>query len=129
MTRVLYKTMIKIKDIYERLQKNPKEYTELRFLVARRVFIVITTVYFTSLLFTIGGFYIGNIITIPVLSTINFHLYSILVIAVVWFAFSIAEYFTAIYFPTKTWFPYVIGAVFSVFAALALYVHLSPLFS
>lgn len=107
--------MIKIKDIYERLRKDPKEYNELRFLVARRVFIIVVTAYFISLLFTIGGFYIGDIITIPVLSTITYHLYSLLVIAMVWFGFSIAEYLAAVYLPTKPWTAYVAGSVFLLF--------------
>lgn len=120
--------MIKIKDIYDRLGKDQKEYTELRFLIARRVFMVVTVLYFVSLLFTIGGFYIGSMITVPVLSTINFHLYSILVVAVVWFGFSVGEYFTTIYFPTKSWIAYAIGFLFLVFGGLALFVHLSSLF-
>ncbi len=128
MLLVLYKTMAKIKDIYDRLKKDQKEYTELRFLIARRVFMVIVSMYFISLLFTIWGFYIGDIINLSLLSTISFHLYSILVIAVVWFGFSIAEYFVAVYLPGKDIITYLSGFVFLIFGALALYVHLIPLF-
>lgn len=111
----LYKTMAKIKDIYERLHKDTKEYTELRFLIARRIFIIVTTAYFISLLFTIGGFYIKDLITVPVWSTITYHLYSLLMIAFVWFGFSIGEYFSAIYLPDKRWVAYIIGIIFFLF--------------
>ena len=45
--------MSKIKDIYERIHKNPSEYTDMRFLVAKRVFITIAAMYFASFLFTV----------------------------------------------------------------------------
>ena len=127
MTHVLYKTMIKIKDIHERVHKNPQEYNELRFLIARRIFIIIVAAYFTSLLFTIWGFYGWTIISIQTLSLITFHLYSLLIIVTVWFAFSVGEYFAAIYMPGKGWFAYIILAFFAVFWGAGLYVHLSSI--
>jgi hypothetical protein len=120
--------MIKIKDIHERLHKNPKEYTELRFLLARRVFVIIVAAYFTSLLFTVWGFYWWSILTIPVLSTFTYHLYSLVIIVSVWFAFSVGEYFAAIYLWGKWWFAYIVLVIFLAFGWLALYTHLSPLF-
>ena len=44
---------MKIKDISERLHKDPNEYNGIAFLVARRVFIIITALYFTSFLATV----------------------------------------------------------------------------
>ncbi len=123
----LYKNMEKIKDIYERLHKNPSEYTDMRFLVARRVFITIVTLYFTSLLFTIGGYYFLWF-DLKILSMITFHLYSLLVIATVWFGFSISEFFIAIYYPKHNWVPYLVLCLFFIFGSLALLEHLSPLF-
>ncbi len=48
--------MGKIKDIHERLIKNPAEFTEIRLLVAKRTLAFFIAFYFVSLLFTIGGF-------------------------------------------------------------------------
>lgn len=122
----LYKNMSKIKDIYERIHKNPSEYTDMRFIVARRVFITITAMYFTSFLFTVWGYYFSWL-DLKTLSMITFHLYSFLVISVVWFGFSISEYFITIYYPKHNWVPYLVLCVLFLFWLLALFVHLSSL--
>ena len=118
--------MQKIKEIYDRIHKNPSEYTNMRFLTAQRVFITIVAMYFISFLFTIGGYYFPWL-DIKTLSMITFHLYSFLVIATVWFGFSIAEYFTVIYFPKHNWVPYFVFCLLFLFGLLALFVHLSSL--
>ncbi|MBP9780287.1 hypothetical protein KBD33_06775 [Candidatus Gracilibacteria bacterium] len=118
--------MQKIKEIYDRIHKNPSEYTNIRFLTAQRVFITIVALYFTSFLFTIGGYYFSWFDT-KSLSMLTFHLYSIMVISTVWFGFSIAEYFTVIYLPKHNWIPYFALCLLFVFGLLALYVHLQSL--
>ena len=42
--------MPKIKDIHARLTKNPGEYSGFSFLVAERVFLIVTTLYFLTFL-------------------------------------------------------------------------------
>lgn len=125
---VLYKNMPKIKEIHDRLIKNPSEYTNIRFLVAKRVFITIATLYFLSFLFTVWGYYFW-FITIDTLSLITYHLYSLLIIGFVWFWFSIAEYVVALYAPHHNWVPYFVLCILFIFGSLAFYVHLSPIFS
>lgn len=46
--------MPKIKDIYDRLIKDPKEYSGFLFLVSQRLFVTIVTLYFLVFLSTIG---------------------------------------------------------------------------
>jgi hypothetical protein len=45
--------MPKIKDISDRLVKDPGEYSALSFLVAERAFLMVTTLYFFSVLGTV----------------------------------------------------------------------------
>ena len=106
--------MPKIKDIHERIHKNPSEYTNMRYLVAQRVFITVATLYFLSFLFTVGGYYFPWL-SIETLSMITFHVYSFLIIAFVWFGFSIAEYFIALYAPEHNWVPYFIFCILFLF--------------
>lgn len=119
---------MKIKDITERLHKDASEYNGISFLVARRVFILIVALYFTSFLFTIGGFYLP-FLSLESISMIHFHLFSLLVIAVVWFGYSFAEYMSYIYAPEKRWIPPGVLTLLGIFGLLVLFVHLSPLFS
>lgn len=122
----LYKNMPKIKEIHDRIKKNPSEYTDIRFLVAQRIFITVAALYFLSFLFTVGGYYFPWF-KLEALSMMTFHLYSFLVIATVWFGFSIAEYFTTIYYPHHNWIPYCVLCVLFLFGGAALFVHLSVL--
>ncbi len=46
--------MSKIKEISDRLLKNPNEYTEIRLLIAKRTLGFFMAFYFLSFLFTIG---------------------------------------------------------------------------
>lgn len=45
--------MSKIKEIRERLTKNPEAYTTLRFTLAKHIFTLVTAAYFVVYLFTI----------------------------------------------------------------------------
>jgi hypothetical protein len=51
--------MPKIKEISDRLHKTPTEYSEIRFLIAKRTLAFFLMLYFMSFLFTIGGFRLG----------------------------------------------------------------------
>ncbi len=106
--------MPKIKDIHERIHKNPAEYNDIRFLVARRMFITVVTLYFLSFLFTIGGYYLPWM-SIETMSMLTFHLYSLLIVATVWFGFSIAEYMVVLYAPLHNWIPYAVLSVLFLF--------------
>lgn len=99
--------MSKIKDIHERLIKNPKEYNELSFLVAKRVLAFTIAFYFTSFLFTVGGFSFGPF-SLSILAHITFHAYSLLVVVVAWFLYSLAEYTIAVYVPEKQMLKYIV---------------------
>lgn len=46
--------MVKIKDIHERLIKNPGEYLEIKLVVAKRTLAFFLLAYYMTLLFTIG---------------------------------------------------------------------------
>ena len=46
--------MVKIKDISERLIKNPAEYLEIRLIIAKRTLVIFLFLYYTVFLFTIG---------------------------------------------------------------------------
>lgn len=46
--------MPKIKDIRERIQKNPTEYLEMKLIVAKRALALFFLLYYGALLFTIG---------------------------------------------------------------------------
>lgn len=94
--------MSKIKDIHDRLIKDPKEYSGFLFLVSQRIFIMTVTLYFLTFLGTIGGFY-TSWISLSGMSMLAFHLYSLVIIAFVWYGFSWAEYLTYIYVPQKRW--------------------------
>lgn len=107
MMDVLYKFMPKIKDIHDRLRKDEKEYSSVSFLIARRVFIIVVSMYFTSLLFTVGGFY-TPLVSLEALSMITFHVYSLLVIATMWFGYSFIEYAVYLYAPSKKIITYVL---------------------
>ncbi len=98
--------MSKIKDILEKMKASPREYHDLSLLVAKRVWLMIATLYYLSILFTVGGFYYGPI-TLVYLSMATFHLYSMLVIATAWFGYSLWEYAVALYIPTKPVFKWV----------------------
>lgn len=76
--------MSKIKDIQDRLIKNPGEYSEITFLVAERVFLMVIALYFLAFLGTIGGFYLSWL-SLSMLSMLSYHLYSLLIITSVWF--------------------------------------------
>ena len=115
--------MSKIKDILEKIRSNGNEYHILRLLVAKRVWLIIATLYYLSYLFTVGGYYF-SFLSIENFSMITFHLFSVLVIATAWFFYSLCEYGVAIYAPNKKWlsvFPIILGILFT---SIALLVHL-----
>lgn len=115
--------MAKIKDIVVKMKTNGTEYQELSFLVSKRVWLAIATLYYVSYLFTVGGFYFGPV-SLDYFSMITFHLYSVLVIATAWFFYSICEYSIAMYVPGKKWllvFPIIIGIAIT---SIALLTHL-----
>lgn len=94
--------MVKIKDIQERLVKNPGEYLEIKLTIAKRTLAFFLFLYYSAFLFTIGGFSFF-IISLDVLAALTFHLYSVLVIVMAWFIFSLIEYIQNIYMPEKSW--------------------------
>ena len=101
--------MLKIKDIRERLIKNPSEYLEIQLLVAKRTLAFSLLLYYVALLFTIGGFsfsFLGIFVSLQFLSALTFHLYSVLAIVIAWFIFSLVEYIQNIYYPNKIWMKY-----------------------
>ena len=102
--------MPKIKDIHERLTKNPAEYNELSLLVAKRVLAFVIAFYFTSFLFTVGGFSFGPF-SLSILAQITFHAYSMLILVVAWFLYSLTEYSIAIYAPEKQMLKYIVLVV------------------
>lgn len=75
---------MEIKEVFTRIKKTPSEYTDIRFAVAKRSFAFVASLYFLAYLFTVGGFYFGPF-TLSDLSTATYHLYSLLVIATMWF--------------------------------------------
>jgi hypothetical protein len=115
--------MSKIKEIRDRFAKDPKEYSILKFLIARRMFTFVVALYFMTVLFTIGGFYLPGL-SIVTLSAAAYHLYSLVVIATIWFGFSWAEYIVAIYIPTQVWIKYAVLIFLTVFGGAGLYIHL-----
>lgn len=94
--------MSKIKDILEKIRANGNEYHELHLLITKRVWLIIVTLYYTSYLFTVGGYYF-SFMTIDNLAMITFHLFSVLVIATAWFFYSLCEYAVNIYMPNRKW--------------------------
>jgi hypothetical protein len=108
--------MPKIKDISDRLVKDPGEYSALSFLVAERSFLIVTSLYFFTLLATVGGFYLSWISTATI-SMISYHLYSLMLIMMVWFGFAWSEHVVYIHAPGKRWISF---AVLSVLAVMAL---------
>jgi hypothetical protein len=105
--------MPKIKDISDRLVKDPGEYSALSFLVAERTFLIVTSLYFFTLLATVGGFYLPWIST-ETISMMSYHLYSLMLIAMVWFAFAWTEHVVYIHAPGKRWISFVILVILSV---------------
>lgn len=98
--------MSKIKDILEKMRSTPREYHDLSLLIAKRVWLLVASLYYLSLLFTVGGFYYGPI-TLDHLSMSTFHLYSILVVATAWFGYSLCEYAVVIYTPSRRWLKWI----------------------
>lgn len=109
--------MSKIKEIQDRLLKNPEEYSSIRFLVSKQIFVINAALYFLVYLFTVGGFYFGPF-TIDSLAIICYHLYSLVVISVAFFGYSLVEYFT-----DNKIVKIVSGVIFALFVSIALAVH------
>jgi hypothetical protein len=107
--------MPKIKDISARLAKDPGEYSALSFLVAERAMLIVTSLYFTTLLTTVGGFYLSWIST-QAISMISYHLYSLMLITMVWFGFAWSEHTVYIHAPGKRWISFAVLTVLSIFA-------------
>lgn len=49
--------MSKIKDIIEKMKTSGHEYHDLHLLIAKRVWLIIASLYYLSYLFTVGGYY------------------------------------------------------------------------
>ena len=94
--------MSKIKDIIEKMQATGNEYNDLHLLIAKRVWLIVASLYYLSYLFTVGGYYFGPI-TLDHLSMITFHLFSVLIIATTWFFYTVCEYGIIVYIPRRKW--------------------------
>ena len=115
--------MVKIKDIRERLMKNPEEYLEIKLTIAKRTLAFFFFLYYTAFLFTVWGFSFF-FVTIEMIAALTFHFYSILVIVMAWFLFSLIEYIQYIYFPTRWWIM-IIGLFIAIlFGIIGLWAHL-----
>jgi hypothetical protein len=115
--------MSKIKNIIEKMQASGTQYSELSLLVAKRVWLIIASLYYLAFLFTVGGFYFGPV-TLDQLSMATFHLYSILVVISAWFFYSLCEYGITIYLPTRRWILIIAMILSLAFAVVALLAHL-----
>lgn len=93
--------MSKIKDILEKMKASPRDYHDLSLLVAKRVWLMVVSLYYLAFLFTVGGYYYGPL-SLDVLSQTTYHLYSVLVIATAWFGYALCEYAIAVYIPTQS---------------------------
>ena len=62
------------------------------------------------------------------LAALTFHLYSILIIVIAWFLFSLIEYIQNIYFPTYPWISIVGLAIALLFGLMGLSAHLMHFF-
>lgn len=104
----------------------------LTLLVAKRVWLIIASLYYFSFLFTVGGYYFNvsipglyqGTVTIEDLSMITFHLYSLLVISTAWVFYSICEYIIEVYIPKYKWLIIIPVVIASSFALMALMAHL-----
>ena len=112
--------MTKIKDIRDRLFKDPNEYTEIRLLIAKRTLAFFIALYYTSLLFTIGG-YSFFIFDIPTLSLITFHIYTVLVIMMAWFFYELVVYGVHVYADNQRWLIILALGFSTVFVGFSLY--------
>lgn len=117
------KSMPKIKDIMEKMKANGHEYYDLHLLIAKRVWLIIASLYYISYLFTVGGYYFWPI-SITQLSMFTFHLFSVLVIASVWFFYTLCEYTVAVYAPNKKWLLIAPIVIWIIFTASTLLIHL-----
>jgi len=124
---VLYKYMMKIKDIHERIHKNPDELAYIELGVAKRIFALTASLYFTFFLATIGWFYLSWL-SREMMSQITFHMYSIFVIVSLWFWFSLCQYYMTLYSLQKKLFQYILLGVFSIIGLLLLIPHISKIF-
>lgn len=118
------KNMSKIKDLLEKFKTQWAPYHDLRLIVAKRVWLLFALLYYLVYLFTVGGFYIGDIISLENLSTLHFHLYSVLVIATGWMIFSLGEYIIALYAPSRKWLLIIPSVLALSLVAVSLLVHL-----
>lgn len=114
--------MVKIKDIRDRLYKDPTEYTEIRLLIAKRTLAFFIALYYTSLLFTIWGFsfFVFDIYT---LSQITYHIYTVLVIMMAWFFYELVVYGVHVYADNQRWLIVAALGFSTVFVGFSLYTH------
>ncbi len=115
--------MPKIKEIRDRLLKNPVEYTEIRLLIAKRTLAFFIAFYFTAFLFTIGGFSFGPI-SLPVLSSITYHAYTILTIVLAWFFYEFSVYSVHVYMDDRRWLIILSLVLSIIFVGFNLFVHI-----
>ena len=115
--------MPKIKDIIERLHKTPLEYSNIRFLSAKRTAAFFIAFYFTASPFLIGGFSFF-FISLPILSQIVYHTYSVLIIVIGWFLYEFSVYISEIYTSGKKWPIFAGGILALIFVVFNLLVYL-----
>jgi hypothetical protein len=115
--------MSKIKEIRDRLLKNPAEYTEIRLLIAKRTLAFFIAFYFSAFLFAIGGFSFGPI-SLKVLSQISFHAYTTLIIMLGWFFYEFVVYSVHIYADNHRWIIIIGMIISSIFIIGNLWIHL-----
>ncbi len=114
--------MTKIKDIRDRLFKDPSEYTEIRLLIAKRTLAFFIALYYTFYLFTIGGFSFAWF-DIATLSQITFHIYTVLVIMMAWFFYELVVYGVHVYADNQRWLIILALGFSTVFIGFSLYTH------
>lgn len=115
--------MSKIKEIASIFAKNPDGYHKLRFLVSEQIFILGFSFYFLAVLFTIGGFEFGPFDKSK-LAIITYHLYSLLVVATGFYAYSLVENFQAKYASEKKFLSIIALIIITIISGGILAVHL-----
>jgi hypothetical protein len=124
--------MSKIKEIIEKMGMRGISYPDAQLLVAKRVWLIIVSLYYLSVLFTVGGFYFTisipgiepHTVSIAELSLIQFHFYSVLIIATAWFIYALVEYGVKVYFSIHRWFQITAGIILSIVTIGILLIHL-----
>jgi hypothetical protein len=124
--------MSKIKDIIEKMGMRGISYPDAQLLISKRVWLIIVSLYYLSVLFTVGGFYFTisipgiepHTVSIAELSLVQFHLYSVLIVATAWFVYALVEYAVHVYWGTQRWLRIIVGILLSILTTCILLIHL-----